>query len=267
MITPGEIKQAIDDATLARRAERQTRPHLGASEIGDECLRKVWYKFRSCGQEFFDARKLRLFERGSREEPVFTQHLQDAGFEVHVPTPETEESFRFRDCESHFCGTADGVVSMDGEDYLVEFKTYGSKNFADLKRNQSVRDNDPKYFFQIQTYLGQLGLKACLFCAVNKNDDDLYFEFVDYDIHSFGECMSKATVVINSSTPPPKVSDNPESWMCKGCFMRRVCHEGVLPLQNCRSCKFGSPAAAGTWECGKGQPFGKVCQQYQPITK
>ena len=44
------------------------RPHLGGSQIGNECSRALWYQFRHAWSPRFDGRMLRLFETGDREE-------------------------------------------------------------------------------------------------------------------------------------------------------------------------------------------------------
>lgn len=63
------------------------RWHLGASLIGDECKRKLWYIFRWCFRETAPtpaehARKQRLFNRGHREEARFIEWLEGIGAEV-----------------------------------------------------------------------------------------------------------------------------------------------------------------------------------------
>lgn len=283
MITPGEILERINAYTVATRTEAP-RTYLGASALGEPCLRKTWYAFRHCGvSERFDGRMLRLFDRGHREEPVIDELLRAAGFTVEVPTPETAQDFKFVDCEGHLQGNCDGValppLSEKDAEYadalgaelgeeewvLLEKKTYNAKNFADLKR-RGVKDNDPKYYKQVIIYEGELGFKWCLFFAVCKDSDEIYLEWIPFDQHVFQECFSKAEAVINAQSPPPKISENPKTWNCRYCSLARVCHEGIAPLKNCRSCKFGHPAKAGTWECGKGHTFGTVCEDYSPVT-
>ncbi len=58
------------------------RAHLGGSQIGEECQRKLWYIFRWCYKEKFDGRMMRLFNRGHREEPRFLEWLEGIGAKV-----------------------------------------------------------------------------------------------------------------------------------------------------------------------------------------
>lgn len=58
------------------------RWHLGASLIGDECKRKLWYIFRWCKHEKTTGRQQRLFNRGHKEEFRFIEWLEGIGVQV-----------------------------------------------------------------------------------------------------------------------------------------------------------------------------------------
>lgn len=70
-----------------RKYDGGHRSHLGASLIGEECKRKLWYLFRWCYSEKFGstenyARMMRLFNRGHREEDRFIEWLEGIGFKL-----------------------------------------------------------------------------------------------------------------------------------------------------------------------------------------
>src|SRR5208283_4628088 len=56
------------------------RKHLGASDIGHQCERYLWYKFRWMCEPKFSGRMLRLFNRGHLEEARFIEWLEGIGF-------------------------------------------------------------------------------------------------------------------------------------------------------------------------------------------
>ena len=58
------------------------RSHLGASMIGRECSRELWYSFRWVKPSSFNGRMLRLFNRGHREEERFIEWLEGIGAKV-----------------------------------------------------------------------------------------------------------------------------------------------------------------------------------------
>lgn len=67
------------DNFCEKHFEQDFREHLGASVIGDECHRKLWYQFRWVIKSDFDARMLRLFNRGHLEEERFIDYLRGIG--------------------------------------------------------------------------------------------------------------------------------------------------------------------------------------------
>lgn len=64
------------------------RNHLGASLIGHDCNRYLWYVFNWCLAGTFGGRMQRLFQRGHREEAEFIKYLRGIGFEVWDLEPE-----------------------------------------------------------------------------------------------------------------------------------------------------------------------------------
>lgn len=58
------------------------RNHLGASLIGHNCSRYLWYVFRWVFHKEHSGRQQRLFNRGHREEERFVEWLRGVGFKV-----------------------------------------------------------------------------------------------------------------------------------------------------------------------------------------
>jgi len=70
-----EINTSIDKHSLETLTEGP-RKHLGMSEIGNDCSRQLWYKFRWMYSETHSGRMLRLFKRGHREEDRYIEILK-----------------------------------------------------------------------------------------------------------------------------------------------------------------------------------------------
>lgn len=80
------VAEDIDEYNI-RAYDGGHRWHLGASLIGDECARKLWYIFRWCYRESYKtpsnhARMQRLFNRGHREEARYVEWLEGIGAQV-----------------------------------------------------------------------------------------------------------------------------------------------------------------------------------------
>lgn len=271
------------------------RWHLGGSLIGDECKRKLWYSFRWCYRETgvdteSYARKLRLFNRGHREEDRFIEWLNGIGAEVWThETPDIYneqgkivtkgKQFRVSSVMGHFGGSLDAIIRLParyGVDVpiLGEFKTNGTgAGFEKLIKDGMIVAK-PQHFAQTSTYGSdpKYNFSHCLYMNNNKNDDSMYVELVKLD-HRLGQNMrTKAEQIIMSQTPPPRLSDNPTYFACKYCAANKICHTGAIPEKNCRSCRFAVPAEGGEFGCTQHnqiipRDFVAIgCAQYIPIT-
>lgn len=81
-----KLNEAIDEYSIHTLRDKP-RTHLGISEIGEPCSRALYYKFHWCNFQTYDskhneARMLRLFKRGHREEERFVNYLIGIGCEV-----------------------------------------------------------------------------------------------------------------------------------------------------------------------------------------
>jgi hypothetical protein len=283
MIDIDLLYERIDEVTLLGeevdlRVRIPARPegprkYLGLSGLGDSCLRKVWLGWRQTYTPTHPPRLLRLFQRGDREEFVFVDLLRKSGFKV-FETDENGEQFKVSEFDGHLSGHLDGVAvppadlwkGGEPKPVLLEFKTYNDKRFNELLKVR-VAKNDPKYYVQMQGYMGLMELSGALFCAVNKNDDRIYFEWVPFNKHSFDALLNRAEEILTSVTPPKKLSNIPSYYECKWCDAFKVCHGGEPALISCRSCAFSEPSENASWTCSKGRTFGEVCDLYKDISK
>ena len=103
----GKVIPHMGDAY--RTDEDGHRSHMGASLIGGECPRAIWYGFRWATKSNFEGRLLRLFNRGHLEEARFIAMLLMIGCEVYQQDAEGNQ-FRISHAEGHLGGSGDGVV-------------------------------------------------------------------------------------------------------------------------------------------------------------
>lgn len=284
MLSITKIEEAIDAFIESDPAEdhhivipprNKPRNYLGLSGLGDDCLRKVWYQWRKCFTDVAPPRMKRLWRRGDREEFIFVWLLQGIGFTVHE-TDENNKQFKVTDFGGHLSGHMDGVglapkkfwiKGSNPVPFLLEFKTYNDKRFNELRKGR-VKKSDPKYYVQMQGYMGYENLKGALFCAVNKNDDTLYFEWVSFSKSDFeSRVLDAAEEVLHAQAPPARLSETKSFWKCKYCPAKGQCHDGAPAVKSCHSCRFGKPAEGPSWVCEKGGTFGEVCKKYKDITR
>jgi len=252
-----------------KRGDSETRrTYLGASIIGHECERKLWYDFRHCTSEDFSGRLYRLFNRGHREEDTFVEELKGIGCEVHQFDSKGEQ-FAVSDCGGHFKGHTDGaalgIPDAPKTWHLLEFKTSSAKEFKKL--DKGVEQAKPMHYAQMQVYMHLTGLTRALYMVVNKDTDELYGERVRYNKDQAVRILQKAERIIFAEKPPEKATDRPDSFLCKFCSAHALCHgsNNATPAVDikelsCRQCVHATPKKDGTWKCEKGE-YGTVCDE------
>jgi hypothetical protein len=242
-----KVLEAIDRAIFEGQ-DLSHRHHLGASSIGEKCARKLWYDFRWCTTTAHPPQLLRLFERGKLEETRFVTWLTNAGVTVWQDDPATGKQFRFTDYKGHFCGEMDGVGQFDGDTFLLEFKTSNDASFKSLAAN-GVKEGKFTHYVQMQIYMGMFGLPKALYMAVNKNNDAIYDEIVEFDKECFDKHVAKAIYIIDAPEPPARLSRDPSWFDCKWCDHHALCHKDKVPNVNCRTCAHSTPVENGQWVC------------------
>lgn len=254
------VKKKVDEYCVAAYDDGH-RTHLGASLIGHDCSRYLWYIFRWCFREGASkpasqwGRQQRLFNRGHREEERFVEWLRGAGFTVwEYADIETKKQIRISGVNGHFGGSLDGVAKFPPEwkikeNVLLEFKTNGTgAGFANLS-TQGMEKLKPQHFAQTSVYGNKMGFNYVLYMNINKNDDDIHVEIVPLN-HSLGQQMEmKAESIITSDKAPARLSDNPTFQKCGWCSAKEICHNGAPIEKNCRSCKSSRAIENAEWFC------------------
>ena len=268
---------AIKDATLEywRTArEDKERLYLGASAIGHPCDKYLWLSFRGLFVPHFPPRILRLFNRGDREEQVFTDELRGVGCEVWDLNPKTGLQWAVHALGGHFSGHLDGVCKgIPGAEktvHVLEFKTHNDSSFAKLIK-VGVEIAQPKHYAQMQAYMGLMKLKRALYCAVNKNTDETHFERIEFDPAKYKVLMVRAERIINS-IDVDRMTTRSDDFRCKCCDAHDVCWgktgtamkiEKGRPI-DCRTCCHSTAMTkleGAQWHCNLNLPttIGKPC--------
>lgn len=243
----------------AKQEHKQSRGHLGASIIGRECLREIWYSWRGVTDVQFDGRILRLFNRGHEEEHRMVRWITRIGGKVQTLDPQTGQQLRFTGYKGHFAGSADGIITgLQGLEHLglttdsrllAEFKTHGLKSY-DILEAQGVQVAKPEHYAQTQIYTYELDCDAGIYIGVCKNTDRLHIELLPKDVAAYSTASNRARYIVDHAGIPPRVAHaSASSFKCKFCDHRLPCHFGVPFVKSCRTCSFVSPVDGGRWLC------------------
>jgi hypothetical protein len=246
------INAVIDASLIERRKAEPVRNYLGASQIGEECLRKLCYSYAHKpvdeGREI-TARTIRIFDTGHAAEDAVALQLgkdespednffknltarwmKDAGFTL-VRTKPNGEQIGFTAVEGRFAGHTDGVIIGNPLPDEIpkpcgwEMKALNVKNWNKIKKH-GVKAAAPVYYGQVQIYSAYLDLRAYLFTFLNKNTQELSHELVPYEPHAAQALSDKAVQVILSVEAGellPRCTDNEDYFYCKWCDWKKRC--------------------------------------------
>ncbi len=131
---------------------------------------------------------------------------------------------------------------------VLEFKTHSNKSWNDVTK-KGAQASKPQHYDQMTVYMGLMDLDRALYMAVNKDTDDVYTEWVHFNRERFDQLIERAQRLLDATTPPYRISTDPEHFECKYCSMWKVCHGGQAGEPNCRTCCHSTPIEDAQWRC------------------
>jgi hypothetical protein len=280
----GMVMPHIGDAY--RSDEDGRRSHLGASVLGVECDKAAVLSWRWASDNSrargkkgedpvaADSRMRRLWNRGHMEEGRFIAMLLAAGIAVYQQGADGKQ-YRITNYGGHFSGSGDGILMgvpdlPQGVPCLGEFKTHSDDSFESLVE-KGVQLGKPQHYVQMQQYMFHMGLLYCLYLAVNKNNDMLHAEIVQYDHANAAHFIERAGKIIFADRLPPRIRGaSPGFFMCKYmCDHLMPCYNPAKVMRSCRTCQHVKVMPDGYWACTlTGEVRDKAaqlagCNQYQ----
>lgn len=231
------------------------RTHLGASQMGKDCRRQLFYIFRWVKKAQFPGRMLRLFQRGHREENSYAEYLRGVGFTVLLDDGNGNQ-FRAPFAEGHGGGSLDALIQFPAPYnipgwFIGEFKTNKDAGFNTLVE-KGVQLAKKEHYVQMCMYGSHPSyqIQYGVYFNTNKNDDTMHIEVVKLDWKLGEQMRQRATEIIQAEFPPQRIAQNPTFWTCKHCEFHGVCWDNEPVDINCRSCHYAKPIENKQWFCG-----------------
>ena len=228
-----EIEDAVDIAIVAGEKKRTRRKYIGASSIGDECQRKIQYRYLNYPvdpDKEFTARTLRIFQFGHEIEDYAAKWLRDAKFDLRTEDTDGKQ-FGFSIADDQIKGHIDGVI-CDGSvsmnyPFLWENKSANDRKFKEFVKVGVAKANKV-YATQIALYQAYMDLEEnpCLFTVVNKNTSEIYYELVPFDKHLAQSASDKAVNIlaaIKSGETLPRIAQSKDFFLCRFCDFQNTC--------------------------------------------
>jgi hypothetical protein len=227
-----QISDLLDVKLLENHRNQEKRNYLGASIIGDDCLRRIQLQYMQKESEI-SAQTLRTFAIGHCLEDLIAEWMWLAGFDLKTRN-ENGEQFGFSTADGKIAGHIDGII-FGGPDFLKypslwECKTLNNKSWTDTAK-RGVLVTKPLYFAQVQLYMAYLDLdkNPCLFTALNKDNSEIYHEIIPFDSEAAQRYSDRAVQIIKASENNellPCISSDSSFYKCKMCGFRNECFGG-----------------------------------------
>ena len=213
--------------TLTRLIEKsqahdinEPRDYIGASIIGSDCFRQIWYEYKGTIAESVSTKTRRTWAIGKRLEGLILDWIEDVGIEI----ARVWYDLRSMNVPS-LRGHLDSVWIKKGKPFaIIEIKTAKDASF-NIFVKKGVQSWNPQYYAQIQSYMGMSGIHNAYILALNKDNSDLSDELVLFDEEFYKSLEDKALMISTANIEPPRINGSPLYFKCKMCKFNKVCHK------------------------------------------
>jgi len=200
--------------------DRKPRDYIGASIIGSDCLRQIWYEFKGFESEDVPSKMRRTWEIGRALEGTILRWIKETGIELFSDWPQLEAEGM-----PYFKGHVDSIWMKDGKAFaIIEAKTAKDSSFNKFVKS-GLQMWNPQYYAQVQAYMGMSGIHLAYIIVLNKDNSDISDEMVNFDGAFYQDLILKAKMVARAEMPPPRVNNSPLWFQCKMCKFNKECHK------------------------------------------
>jgi hypothetical protein len=130
--------EAMNKAMELKQQLEKPRNYLGASEIGHDCQRYLFYSFRNACKKTISAKGLKAIQDGYDQEAKTIERLRDLPFIQLVNDDGEGNQIGFKALLDHFCGHCDGMIlgllQAPKTWHVFEHKSVNEKKFNELKK-------------------------------------------------------------------------------------------------------------------------------------
>jgi hypothetical protein len=215
----GWLSKKLSNRVVAREAGRD---YIGASSIGSDCLRQIYYDFNNKDGETIPAKLQRTFDIGSTLEGLVVEWLKECGLSIAVPC-DTNNYLEYSDPGlKYFKGHCDALILQPMS--ILEIKTAKDASFK-LFCNKGCLVWNSRYYAQLQSYMGASGIHKSTILVLNKDTSETFDEVVKFDQSYYELLLIRAEMIFKAKEPPPRVNNSPFWYQCKMCRYKGICHD------------------------------------------
>lgn len=253
-LVSANVSALIGAALQAKRQEQTRRDYLGASRLGEECLRRLAYEYHGAEEDAgaaFSDKTLRVFERGHDCEARMARYLKEAGFDLREEK-EGGGQFGFYTAKDpatgrhRIRGHADGIImgyarpagsvwrdaALEGNGWanrltfpmLWENKGVNNRNFNDIAK-KGLAASKPLYYAQINLYMAYFDIPRALFTVENQDTCEIWADVMELDMAAAQSASDRGLAVVTSKRPEdlPQAYPGADYFACQWCPFKARC--------------------------------------------
>lgn len=196
------------------------RNYIGASSIGNNCSRALWYAYHDIERIPMDARRKRTLNIGKNLEVMLIREMVEAGMILQVGSEDLSNLSL-----NQFQGHVDAIWKNPphAKEAIIEIKTAKDSSFRVFQKN-GLKRWYPIYYAQVQAYMGMSGIHNAYVIALNKDTSELHDEHINFLPFYYEKLVEKAKTITELDSPPARVNESPLFYQCKTCDFRKTCH-------------------------------------------
>jgi len=261
--------EAMNKALEVVQSLEKPRHYLGASEIGHDCNRYLFYSFRNAWKRSIPVSGIKAIQDGYAQEDITIARLRALPFIELVNTDGTFDKdgkpnqIGFKLLLDHFRGHIDGMIKGIVQAPLTwhvwEHKAVNTKKFDELKKyisdpaigeKNALEKWDYTYYCQAQIYMHSFQLERHYIVVSTPGGLDHIGCRTEYKRSVAEGLIAKAKeIIFDNWSIPAKMSDKREFFKCQWCHMQSVCHDGFFPDVHCKTCRYREPVVNGENKC------------------
>lgn len=253
--------EAMNKAMELKQQLEKPRNYLGASEIGHDCQRYLFYSFRNACKKTISAKGLKAIQDGYDQEAKTIERLRDLPFIQLVNDDGEGNQIGFKALLDHFCGHCDGMIlgilQAPKTWHVFEHKSVNEKKFNELKKiieekgeKEALYNWDLVYYEQAQIYMHEFQLERHYTVVSTPGGRDHISCRTEYKRTYAERILEKAkSIIFENWTIPDKISDKREFFRCNWCHMKGICHDGDIPDVHCKTCRYRDCIDGGKSMC------------------
>jgi hypothetical protein len=220
----------------AERANEKPRGYVGASSIGDNCEKKLWYQLRQPEKsEHAEAELILAANDGHRSEDLMAAYLRKIPGVDLITHGSDGKQLGFTDLDGQYAGHADGIITgiplAPKTAHIWEHKAKNDKFYntlTKLKLKRDIKDVlrawDYIYYCQAVSYMEYFDIKRHYTTVVLAGTRKIQTIRTNCNPPLAKQLKEKAKRIITYTSAPYGISENPEFHTCKMCFFRNHCH-------------------------------------------